>query len=401
MASINFERIADFLDIPGNAMNILSKSEKEIKLNLCLPSDQGKMIQADCYVVYYNAVRGPAKGGIRMSAGVTLDETRDLAERMVWKCALAGIPFGGGKSGIAIDPGTLTSFQKTAVIKEFIHLIGPELTSGAYVPAPDMGTTAQDMAVIYGETHILESVTGKPPRIGGLPGRDEATGRGVMKSALLGIEKFLKKSPDQASVAIQGFGNVGSWAAGFLHRRGAKIVSISDREGGIYSEKGLDIDNILKQVKTRGVVPLDALEGNKITNEEILQLPVDVLIPAAVENVITQDNITRIKAPVIIEAANGPTTLAADKAIGTDKYIVPDILANSGGVIASYVEWRKGKSGAITKAAEIYETIDSLIEENFEKCCDFSKKNKCALRISAQVTAVNEVIESLKERAWI
>ncbi|MCK4436681.1 Glu/Leu/Phe/Val dehydrogenase [bacterium] len=401
MTSIDFNRVSNFIDIPENALRILSKSEKEIKFNLNLLLDRGKMLEADCYVAYYNTVRGPAKGGIRMSEAVTLEETRDLAERMVWKCALAGIPFGGGKSGISLDPNKITFFQKVSVMKEFVHMMELELKSGAYIPAPDMGTSARDMAIIYGETHILESVTGKPPRIGGLPGREEATGRGVMKVTLLSIEEFLKQKPSQASVAVQGFGNVGSWAALFLRQAGAKVVAISDYRGGFYSKKGLNIEDIFKNIKVKGQIPSGVVEGEEITNKELLSLPVDILIPAAIENVIAKENVLEIKAPVIVEAANGPTTLEADAVMEGKKIVVPDILANSGGVIASYVEWRKAKSGAITKVSDTYETIDSLIADNFEKCCHFSAKEKCSLKIAAQAIAVKEVVNALQERAWI
>lgn len=401
MSSIDFKRLSSFIEIPENALRILSKSEKEIKFSLSLLLDQNEILEADCYVVYYNTVRGPAKGGIRMSEAVTLEETRDLAERMVWKCALAGIPFGGGKSGISLDPKKTTFFQKISVMKEFVHMIELELKSGAYIPAPDMGTTAQDMAIIYGETHILESVTGKPPRIGGLPGREEATGRGVMKTTLLAIEKFLQQNPSQTNVAIQGFGNVGSWTALFLHRAGVKTVAISDCQGGFYSKKGLNIEDIFKNIRMKGEIPRDVVEGDKITNKELLSLPVDIFIPAAIENVITKENAAEIKALVIIEAANGPTTFEADVLMEGKRIVIPDILANSGGVIASYVEWRKAKSGAITKVSDTYETIDSLIADNFERCCQFSEKEKCSLRIATQVIAVKEVINALRERAWI
>lgn len=401
MSSIDLEVLSTYLEIPKNALIFLTKSEKEMYINLNLLMDNGEVLQADSYVVYYNTVRGPAKGGIRMAETVTLEETRDLAERMVWKCALTGIPFGGGKSGICLDPKKLSLFQKTTLLKEFVHEIELELKSGAYIPAPDLGTTPRDMAVIYGATHMVESVTGKPPSIGGLPGREEATGKGVAKVTLLGINKFLKKDSSKVTVAIQGFGNVGSWTAYFLHKAGCKVAAISDYKGGLFNKQGLDIEEAVKQQKQRGEIPL-AIGGDKITNEELLELKVDLIIPAAVENVITVENASKVKAGLIVEGANGPTTLEADKILNERGIIlIPDILANSGGVIASYIEWRKAKSGAITKVQETYETIDTLIEEIFNKALSISREKNCSTRLACQILAANEVLKALRERAWI
>jgi len=400
LTATDFDQLRAFVDIPDSAHRLLSKTEKEICFDLNLAKDDGDLIQADCYVVYANTVRGPAKGGIRFSPDVTLEETRDLAERMVYKTALTGVPFGGGKSGIAMNPKSLTRFEKVAVMKEFVHMTHLELTSGAYVPAPDLGTTPHDMAVIYGETHVQESVTGKPPSLGGLPGRKEATGRGVCHATCRALEHFSKTGPTGTRVAVQGFGNVGSWTCLFLAQQGAKIVAASDVVGGAFCENGLDVPRLMQHAERGEAV--SSFEGDSISNEELLALDVDVLIPAAVENVLHRDNANDVRARLVVEAANGPTTRDAD-AILRERGItlIPDILANSGGVIASYVEWRKAKSGSLTDARETYETIESRIDEAFNEMCARMDRHRIAPRVACQIVAVEELVRSMRDRVWI
>lgn len=399
MACVDFEMLRQHIDIPENAVRILSKAEKEILLNLTLIRNDGTLIEAPCFVVFHCSCRGPAKGGIRLRSGVTLEHTRVLAELMTWKTALSEIPFGGGKSSISLDPATLAPIERTAVFKEFVHMIRQDLDSGSYVPAPDMGTTPRDMAIIYGETHHLESVTGKPPSVGGLPGRKEATGHGVAHTASLAARLFLKRDLKGVTAAVQGFGNVGSWTCKFLQGNGAKVVAVSDVHGGVHDEKGLPIDRLMEAEASEGW--LDGI-GDKITNEELLELPVDILIPAATEDVITGKNAARIRTGLIIEGANGPIDKAAD-ALLADKgvTIIPDILANSGGVIASYVEWRKAKSGSLTSTEETYSTIQDRIGVAFGKMVKVMKASKVSARTGAQVVAAEELVRSLTDRAWI
>jgi len=401
MSSVDFEKLKRCIKIPEAAERILTKREKEISFNLTIMLDENTVIEGDCYVVYHNTARGPAKGGIRFSPMVTLEETRDLAERMVWKTALAGIPFGGGKSGIRLDPTKITRFQKTAVLKEFVHMIQWELRSGAYVPAPDMGTTPFDMAVIYGETHMPESITGKPPRVGGLPGRREATGHGVAFVAIMGLQEILRQVPERTTVAVQGFGNVGSYTALFLQEYGCKVQAVSDVSGGLYNEKGLDIADLFEYTRLNGSIAGYG-KAESITNEELLLLGVDVLCPCALENVIHEGNAADIKARMIVEGANGPTTAGADAVLNENGVVViPDILANSGGVVASYVEWRKAKSGSITEASETYHTIDDRIGLAFSQMREYNQKFKIDNRTAAQAIAVEELICSMHDRGWM
>lgn len=400
MSNVDFDRLKKYTNLPASAQRILDHSEREIYFDLNLKIGPDTIIQANAYVVYFNTVRGPAKGGIRMAPDVTFDETRDLAERMVWKTALARIPFGGGKSGICVDARKLSRFEKTAVMKEWVHMMNLELRHGMYVPAPDMGTNATDMAVIFGELHIPECVTGKPPRVGGLPGRKEATGRGVSHCALLTLDKVLHKKPKGSSVAIQGFGNVGSYAAYYLHEAGCRVVAVSDVSGGRYDPNGLDIPALFTYATEHG--SLEGAPGKNISNEDLLLLDVDLLAPCAKEDQITKENARQIKAKVIVEGANGPTNAEGDAILAERKIpIVPDFLANAGGVIASYVEWRQAKSGAITDIVETFEVIEGRLSLGVKDMLTLSKKNRITFRTACQISAAEELVASMRDRDWI
>ncbi len=398
---VDFEGLQDYVDIPAAARRLLSKPEKEIHLNLNLKTSSDDLIEGDCYVVYDCTVRGPAKGGLRMSADVTQAEARRLAELMTLKTALAGIPFGGGKSCLSISPTKLSRFEKTAVIKEYVHLIRAELERGEYIPAPDMGTGPTDMAVIFGETHIPESVTGKPPRVGGLPGRLEATGRGVSQAALLALDAILSRPAGQATAAVQGYGNVGSHTAMFLAEAGVVVVAASDVTGGVYCEDGLDPWKLKEHVRNEGGVR-GFPGGDEITNADLLALEVDVLLPCAREDVLNGNNAADVRAALIVEGANGPTTREAE-AVLVERAIpvVPDILANGGGVIASYVEWRKAKSGALTTKEETFELIDDRIRQAFDVMMELAEDRGCSLRTACLAIAVQELVESMRDRGWI
>ena len=400
MPTLDFEKVKPHIDLPREAERLLSKSEKEIRFSLNLLLYPDGLIEADAYVVYHNTARGPAKGGLRIWPTVSLDHTRDLAELMTWKTALVGIPFGGGKSGICLDPRELPRAHKTALVKEYVHMISGEIRSGSYVPAPDLGSTPSDMAVIYGETHMPESVTGKPPRVGGLPGREEATGYGVVEVASLSCETFLKQPLSGTHVAVQGFGNVGKWTCHFLSERGATIVAVSDITGGVYRSDGIPIDELTAYVRRSGGV--GGFPGDELTNEQLLSLDVDVLIPAAVENVIDDRNADAIHAKLIVEAANGPTTPAADPILERRGILlVPDILANSGGVVASYVEWRQAKSGAMTRAQETYAAIAEQLGAAFQKVLETAGSRRIPPREAAWVVAVAELVQTMRDRGWI
>ncbi len=387
--------MARYIDLPDDARELLEKPERELRITMSLRLDSA-LLQTDVYVVYYNTARGPAKGGIRFWPTVTMAHTADLAENMVWKTALVGVPFGGGKSGIALDPRKFTRMQKTDILKEYVHVLRPDLMNGTYVPAPDMGTSAADMAVIFGETHLPECVTGKP-----LPGRLEATGRGLATCIRAAAKEFLGRDLDGLRVAVQGFGNVGSWCAHFIQSFGAKVVAVSDVSGGVAAAGGLDVAKLSRWC-AGGRMLNEFPEYDKITNEELLAMKADILVPAATEDVLTRENAEAVSAKMIVEGANGPTTSEAD-AILNDRGVpmLPDILANSGGVIASYIEWRKSKSGSLTSRDETFALVDELVLAAFRRVVDFAKDKKTTPRVAARVLAVQEVVETMLDRGWI
>jgi glutamate dehydrogenase (NAD(P)+) len=399
VAVMNFDKMSRYLEITPNARMLLERPEKEISMRLSTRVEAERLIVADTYVVYYNTARGVAKGGVRMAADVTLSEVGELAELMVWKTALTRIPFGGGKSGIRIDPHGLSDFDKREVIREFVHILKEELLAGNYVPAPDMGTSPREMAIIFGELHIPQCVTGKPPRVGGLPGRREATGRGVATCAKLAVEKCLHKKMKDCSVAIQGFGNVGLHTAQFLHQSGAKLVAASNSQEGILKREGLPVPELVEHYQKHRFEGFDA---ERITNEELLTLDVDILIPAASGRVITGENADAVKAKLILEGANGPSTPEADEILRKRGIpVIPDILANSGGVIASYIEWRNAKSGSTTLAEETYEFIDTLVGRSFEAMMQTTAEHELAHRDAAMLLALAEVLQAMRDRSWI
>ena len=399
-SSVDFDVLQQYTTVPEAAVRLLTRSEKEISFGLNLPHAEHDLIQADCCVVYFSTVRGPAKGGIRFAPEVTLDETRDLAERMVWKTALTGIPFGGGKAGIALDPRTLTRFEKIALMKEFVHMIRLELDTNEYIPAPDMGTGPDDMAIIYGEIHKPECVTGKPVSIGGLPGRLEATGRGVCYATALAMDRLLGRPLEGATVAVQGFGNVGNWTCHFLHERGAKVVAVSDICGGVRNDHGLDIP-ALRAHRGAGNVVCD-FDGDTIGNEELLASEVDILIPAAISGVLTEETAPNVRAKLVVEAANGPTTIAGDEVLNSRGIpVLPDILANSGGVVASYVEWHKAKSGALTEVSETYDTLERQIGLAFGQMLAMVDRHQVTNRVGCQLVALQTLVRALRDRVWI
>ena len=395
MSVVDLELVSRYTDVSGPAMQLLSRDDQEHYANLNLKWD-GKLIQADAFIVFHSTVRGPAKGGIRMADDVTLEETRRLAELMTYKCALAGIPFGGGKSGIRINPKTLTPEARRELISEYVHVFSPILANGAYVPAPDIGTGPGDMATIYGCTHIPESVTGKPPRIGGLPGREEATGYGVASTVKTAASGILRGELRGKTVAVQGFGNVGRWTARFLAEWGARVVAVSDASGAVYMDGGLPIED-MACVKT-----LDEVTYPRINREDLLTLPVDVLVPAAIGGVLTGDVASNVRAKLVVEAANDPTTQEGDRVFFERGIpVLPDILANAGGVVASYIEWRQAKSGSLTDKLETYQAIEKQLLPAYSSVIELADRERISHRLAAQVLAVNEVVESMRDRGWI
>jgi glutamate dehydrogenase (NAD(P)+) len=398
-----FDGAARLLHLETGIWKILTHPKRQITVSCPVQMDNGEIEVFTGYRVQYSMTLGPAKGGIRYHPDVTLDEVTALAAWMTWKCAVAQIPFGGGKGGIACDPMRMSRRELEALtrryIAEIIDAIGPEKD----VPAPDVNTNDQVMAWVMDtySMHVGHTstavVTGKPLELGGSLGRREATGRGVM---IVARESARHVGFDfkGAAVAVQGFGNVGSVSADLLSRAGARILAVSDWKGGVYHTSGLDIPKLMDHVRLHKTV-VGFPHGEAITNAQLLELEVDVLIPAALENQITAANASKIRAKVVVEGANGPTTPDAHR-IMHDRgvFVVPDILANSGGVTTSYFEWVQDRYGYFWTEAEVNERLEHKMCEAFEVVLNTSKKYTVDMRTAAYLVAINRVATVTKLR---
>ena len=391
-----FDGAARILNLEPGIWKILTHPKRQITVSCPIQMDNGEIEVFTGYRVQYNITLGPAKGGIRYHPNVSLDEVTALAAWMTWKCAVAHIPFGGGKGGVICDPTKMSRREVEALtrryIAEIVDAIGPEKD----VPAPDVNTDAQVMAWVMDtySMHVGHTttsvVTGKPLELGGSLGRREATGRGVMivtrESA-----KHVGFDLKGATVALQGFGNVGSISAELLAQAGAKIVAVVDWKGGVYNARGLDLPKLIAHVAQQKTVEGFA-GGDRLTSEELFKLDVDVLIPAALENQITMDNAPGIRAKIVIEGANGPTTPDANKHLhDRGVFIVPDILANSAGVTASYFEWVQDRYGYFWTEKEVNERLEAKICEAFNAVLQTSLKYKVDMRTAAYIVAIGRV----------
>jgi glutamate dehydrogenase (NAD(P)+) len=402
-AQKQFDDAAEILGLEPGLRRVFRQTKRELAVHFPVKMDDGEVRVFEGFRVQHNIALGPAKGGIRYHPGVTLDEVRALAMWMTWKCALAGLPYGGAKGGVVVDPKTLSLAELERLTRryatEIAVLIGPE----SDIPAPDVGTTPQIMAWIMdtismGRGYSVPAVvTGKPLAIGGSRGRNTATGRGV---AVVTVEacRRLGIRLEGATVAVQGFGNAGTHAARLLQERGCAITAVSDSNGGITNSRGLDVDAAIAYKTKHG--SLKGFPGaDPVTNEGLLELPVDVLIPAALENQITGENAARIKARVIAEAANGPTTPEADAMLERAGItVIPDIVANAGGVIASYFEWVQDLQSLFWAEAEINSRLETLISEALRGAWDEAAKRGVSMRMGAYVLAVDRVAEAMRER---
>jgi glutamate dehydrogenase (NAD(P)+) len=398
-----FDGAARLLGLDAGIWEILTHPKRQIIVSCPVLMDSGKIQVFTGYRVQYNITLGPAKGGIRYHPGVTLDEVTALAAWMTWKCAVAGIPFGGGKGGIVCDPTKMSRRELEALtrryVAEIVDAIGPEKD----VPAPDVNTNEQVMAWIM-DTYSMHVgvtttavVTGKPIEMGGSLGRREATGRGVMITTREAA-KHLGLDITKSSVAVQGFGNVGSVSALLLNQLGSKIVAVTDWKGGVHNPKGLDVESLIKwTAEHRTVAGFPGADA--LAPEKIFELDVDVLIPAALENQITMANADKIKAKIIAEGANGPTTPDADNYLcERGVFLIPDILANAGGVTTSYFEWVQDRHGYFWEEHEVNERLERKMVEAFHSVLSTSLQHKCDMRTGAYVVAINRVATVTKLR---
>ena len=392
-----FDTAADHLGLDEGVRQVLRLPDREMTVAIPVVMDDGKMRVFTGYRVQHNFSRGPCKGGIRYAPDVNLDEVRALAAWMTWKCAVVDIPFGGGKGGVICDPRQLSPGELERITRRYtagiMDILGPDRD----VPAPDVNTNEQTMAWIMDtySMHVRRTttavVTGKPLSIGGSRGRSEATGRGVMLICREALKKIGLR-PEAARVVVQGSGNVGGIGAMLLHREGYKIVSMSDQYGSIVNEKGLDVPAVLAHLKkTKKLAGFPGARELKNDGEQ-LELDCDVLVPAAVENQITTRNADRIKARLIVEGANGPTTFAASEIL--DKkgvVVVPDILANAGGVTVSYFEWVQDRMGYFWTEERVNSSLEHIMVKAFHDVDEVARRYQVSMRIAAYILAIDRV----------
>jgi len=399
-----FNVAAEILGLDDTTYEVLKAPDKQVIVSLPVSMDDGHVRVFEGYRVVHNTILGPSKGGIRYDKNVNLNEVKALAAWMTWKCAVVDIPYGGAKGGIICDPTTMSPGELERLTRAYTNSMKDVFGPDRDIPAPDMGTGPREMAWIMDEFSKTVGqtssavVTGKPLVMGGSLGRTEATGRGVMVSCLAAMNK-LDMAIENTSVAIQGFGNVGSWTAKLMFDKGLKIKAVSDISGAYWNDNGINIDEAIAY-KNAHNGRLDGFPGaTTFDPDELLTSEVDVLVPAAVEDVITEHNAPYIKAKLIVEGANGPTAASADPIIyGKGISVVPDILANSGGVTVSYFEWVQNKQGFKWSQDMVTERADRIMTEAFEKVYAVSQKYNCSLRIAAYVVAIDKVAQTYKYR---
>jgi glutamate dehydrogenase (NAD(P)+) len=394
---------ARLLDLDPGVHAILAVPRRSLQVSVPTRMDDGSIEVFSGYRVHHNTSRGPSKGGIRYHPDVTLDEVKALAMWMTWKCAVVNIPYGGAKGGVVVDPKQLSENELQRMTRryasEILPLIGPERD----IPAPDLGTNEQVMAWIMDTYSTREGysvpgvVTGKPLSIGGSKGRTQATARGVMYTTLATL-KHLGMSVEDARIVIQGFGNVGSYTTQLLQDAGCIIVGVSDVQGGVYNPEGLSFPGLARHNQEAGSI-MGFEGGQPVTNEELLELGCDVLIPAAIENQLTEDNAERVGATVIVEAANGPTTPPADEIFKERGIlVVPDILANSGGVTVSYFEWVQGLQAYMWEEDEVNERLRTIMENAYVDVISIAQDRKVTMREAATMLGVGRVAEAHQTR---
>jgi glutamate dehydrogenase (NAD(P)+) len=403
IAREQLRRVAEVFEIDQNLVNVLQECKKAVEVSVPVSLDNGQTEVFIGYRVVHNIARGPSKGGIRYHPDVTLDEVKSLAMWMTWKCALAGIPFGGAKGGVVCNPKQMSERELQRMTRRFtseiINQIGPEVD----IPAPDVGTDGRVMAWIF-DTYsmnkghsVLGVVTGKPLTIGGSLGREEATARGALYCTRDAIAKQGRSLADMR-VAVQGFGNVGSFYAKFVAEDGAKVVAISDSTTALHNANGIDVQAAFAHKRETG--SLAGLKGaDVITNEELLLADCDILAPCALEQVITEDNAAQVKAKMIVEGANGPITPLADSILeDMGVLVLPDILANAGGVVVSYFEWVQGLQEYFWKEAEVNAKLNDIITKAFDETWATMEQRKVGMRTAAYGLAVRRVAEATVTR---
>ena len=404
LAVAQFDQAADLMGLDSNLRERLKCPQRSLVVSLPILMDDGRVEMFTGYRVQHDSSRGPSKGGIRYHADVNLGEVAALAMWMTWKCALADLPYGGAKGGVAVSPKKLSRAELQRLTRRYAAEIFPLIGPDKDVPAPDVGTDAEVMAWIM-DTYSQQVgfavpgvVIGKPRSIGGSLGREEATGRGVVCVTLEAL-RHLKLDVQNTTVAIQGFGNVGSHTARIMHESGARVVAVSDVHGGIYNAHGLDIPKLLLQYRQEKHSLAETKLGDRLTNDELLQLSCTVLVPAALSEQITERNAAKLRCKVLAEGANGPTTLEADRVV-QDKgiFVIPDILANSGGVIVSYFEWVQDAQRFFWKATDIQSRLRDLMTSAFQRTLEFATTKRTSMRMAALMSGIDKVAQAHRDR---
>ena len=403
MACYQLERAAEIAEIRKDVVDYLKVPDRAVEVKIPVRMDDGRISVFTGYRVQHCGVRGPYKGGVRYHPGVTMDEVKALAMWMTWKCALVNIPYGGGKGGVRVDVKMLSRRELERLTRRYTAMLTPFIGPERDIPAPDMYTDEKVMAWMMDTYSVYQGytvpgiVTGKPVSLGGSLGRTSATGRGVAIIARESARAIGMEIKD-ADVVVQGFGNVGYWAAKTLHEMDARIIAVTDSRGGVYSNEGLDPDELLEFKRRTGSVA--GFRDDHISNEEILTLKTDILIPAAIENVINENNMDRINARMIVEGANGPITPKAEEYLNRKcELVVPDILANSGGVIVSYFEWVQDLERYFWDLERVNAELERILVRAFENM--FKIKQECGdilWRDASMVLALNNVVEALEMR---
>ena len=403
IAQHQLRKVADTFGIDDRLVNVLQECKKAVEVSIPTSMDDGTVRAFTGFRVTHNIARGPSKGGIRYHPDVTLDEVKALSMWMTWKCSLMGLPFGGAKGGVICDPKKMSRGELERMTRRFtseiVNLIGPEKD----IPAPDVGTTPAVMAWIFdtfsmNQGHsVLGVVTGKPLTIGGSLGREEATARG----ALFCLQEALKKkstSMEGLRIAVQGFGNVGSYFAKFVTELGATVIAISDSTGGIFNAKGVDVAAAFAHKREGGSIS-ELGRGDRISNEDLVLLDCDVLAPCALEQVITEANAGDVKAKIVVEGANGPVTPAGDEILEANGVLMlPDVLANAGGVVVSYFEWVQGLQEYFWKEEEVNQRLNEIVTRAFEETWALREERNVSMRMASYGLAVQRVAEATVTR---
>jgi glutamate dehydrogenase (NAD(P)+) len=404
-ATYFFHQSADRLSLRDEMREVLASTYRELAVQIPVRMDDGRMAVFRGYRIQHNGARGPYKGGIRYHESADLDEVRALAALMTWKNALIDVPFGGAKGGVQCDPHAMSAGELERLTRRFTTMISYIIGIHRDIPAPDMGTNAQSMAWMmdsYGQKHGYAPgiVTGKPVELGGSPGREEATGRGVVICAAEAAER-MGLDFEGARVVVQGFGNVGYWTAALAEKQGARVIAVSDVGGGVHSDAGLDVADVLSHQQTEGTVAGFA-GGEQVANDELLALECDILIPAAIQGVIDGDNARSVRARMVVEAANAPVTPVADLALADQGVtVVPDILANTGGVTVSYFEWVQNIQEFRWELSDVTKELTKRMSRATEEVFARAERDETSLRAAAFDIAVERVARAAELRGYV